>query len=321
MNAAAAVMPKDGVRSACGALRAQAQITAMQGQPTRVVRSTPSHALARHASQTERRDRDSGAIRSDHWHAAYATQRGARHRLRHQSNQDALGVRAFDNGTLVAAVADGVGQGARGDIAAQALVQHWLDAPYGEAAPPEPAWLGAADDAVNVALARATTYRGAATGAAVWLDQSGHGWATRIGDCRIYLLTPEAAELSGFSWQLLLSDQSYANMDETPPGNSAKHHPARMAGTGCVGKPEVVALAVPPRGAVLLCSDGVHHGGDDADFFLQNAQQIWAATREHGLESKALQLLPDGSTSNAAMAHEADDADDATAVLIWRARV
>lgn len=181
----------------------------------------------------------SGGLRTAHWRVGYATECGARHRERQQSNQDALGVRAFEDGMLIAAVADGVGQGARGDIAAKSLVQHWLDTPHPFAAQPSPAWLARPDGAVQSALARATARCGAATGAALWLDPHGNGWVTRIGDCRVYRISPTSGSEAGCdeppSLRALLPDQSYRVLGEAPPANSAPHHPARMAGTGCVG--------------------------------------------------------------------------------------
>lgn len=96
---------------------------------------------------------------------------------------------------LNVAVADGVGGGARGDVAADTLVTHCQHMPtsaYGQAADMAE-WLKQAEAVVQQALRQVTYSPGAATMAAAWLGADGHGHVMRVGHARAYLHAPDAA--------------------------------------------------------------------------------------------------------------------------------
>ncbi len=199
------------------------------------------------------------AARCGAWALAWASHTGP-----HHLNQDCAGAtwrHAGEGGGLAVAVADGVTNGAAGDVAALALVQHWLQGPK----PPQRqrTFLGAAETAVVTALRQLTPEPGAATGAACWLGPDGSGWATRVGDCRLLHVAPPLAGLAmRWSAQPLLPDQTYANLgqvgqDWQPSGLEAEQ-PARMVGVGSLGEPERVALTLVGGELLLLVSDGLH---------------------------------------------------------------
>ncbi len=212
-----------------------------------------------------------GAAALHPWAVAWASCAGP-----HHNNQDCAGARwrtASAGGGLALAVADGVTNGAAGDVAALALVQHWLAGPApGQARVP---FLLAAEATVAAALRLHTPAPGAATGAACWLGATGTGWATRVGDCRLLRAVPlpggtgdtsgadSACSADGLAWQVqpLLPDQTHAlvypqlHLDAT---DDAAQQPARMVGCGTLGAPEWVSVDLSPGELLLLASDGLH---------------------------------------------------------------
>lgn len=205
----------------------------------------------------------SGAHQAGNWHLAWAQIVGTRHR----HSEDSLGVcwqgqlpgqvgQGRDE-PITLALADGVGGGARGDLASHALVHHCLDLTSTREAMPTQAdlahRLALADSAVNRALVTATTKPGAATLAAAWLDKAGQGWICRVGDARLSVLDAITGELSP-----LLADQNYANLGETPPCPDDLRAPARMVGAGLIGVPEIVPFSLRSGETLVLSSDGLH---------------------------------------------------------------
>ena len=211
-----------------------------------------------------------GAGANGTWSLAWASRAGPYH-----LNQDVAGARwlrtAAGSG-LALAVADGVSHGAAGDVAAAALVQHWLAGP----APglDRLAFLLAAEPAVTQALRQHTPEPGAATGAACWLDAHGRGWATRVGDrvgervgdCQLL----QAGPAPGQRWQVqaLLPDQTPAQAN--PPGAGAgaggAEQPAPMVGCARLGQPEWLAVDLAPGDVLLLASGGLHAALSPADW-------------------------------------------------------
>jgi len=245
----------------------------------------------------------------------------------HHTNQDCTAARWLaaptpGSGAGVAlAVADGVTQGAVGHVAALALVQHWL-----QAAPDLPqaqrrAFLAQADEAVTQAISQHGSQPGAATGAAVWLDGQGQGWATRVGDCRVLMGQPGALESPAQPLQACLPDQTYGLLypEWFSPGVPAPLHPeqpACMAGGGRLGEPESIALHVPPGGLLLLCSDGLHSAVPPVQLAQLLAQHLppgpWLPQ-----QSAALRIAAQVATDN--LIHTAvaqGSEDDVTALLL-----
>ena len=217
------------------------------------------------------------AARCGPWALAWASHAGP-----HHLNQDCAGARwcPVDGGHgLAAAVADGVTHGAAGDVAAAALVQHWLQGPRPRQR--QSSFLGAAEAAVATALRRLTREPGAATGAACWLQPDGNGWATRVGDCRLLRVLPPLCNTPAGTWcaQPLLPDQTYANLwpdgaNTAAPAADDAEQPARMVGVGSLGEPEWLPLALAAGGVLLLVSDGLHAVLSGADWHAALASHL-----------------------------------------------
>lgn len=194
------------------------------------------------------------------WQLGWAQIAGTRHHI----TEDALAYRTVAASTLGAtcntglylAVADGVGGGARGDVASQALIQHCMALPkrlQGDAAGLTE-WMRLADGEVQKALRKVTFSPGASTLAAAWLTADGNGYLLRVGDARLYRVYADGKV------EALTADQTYSQVGETPPPGADDEDPARMVGTGFMGKPDLQALSLHPGEALLLCSDGLHRG-------------------------------------------------------------
>jgi serine/threonine protein phosphatase PrpC len=196
------------------------------------------------------------------WRAGWASLTGTRHAAKGVGCEDSMAARALASGALYVALADGVSQGARGDVASIALAAHCIALPSGEPALP---WLHHAEAHTQSALASVTAGKGAATLAAAWLGEGGEAVLTRVGDCRIY------------RWQAdgrlhqERDDQSFANLGETPPLGVDPRNPARMVGLGRMQTTsnapsgelggfayEVWQTQLSAGEGLLLCSDGVH---------------------------------------------------------------
>ncbi|MCA0215565.1 MAG: protein phosphatase 2C domain-containing protein [Proteobacteria bacterium] len=161
---------------------------------------------------------------------------------------------------LAAAVADGVGGGARGSVASAALVDHCIRLPVESLSNDTyiQRWMELAEAHVQLKLREVTFSPGAATLAAAWLfpgTQAGQaqGCVVRVGDARAYVLSSEAV-------RYMSEDQTFERMGEQPPEGSRPEDPARMVGTNFMGTPEVVRVSLVPGDVLLLCSDGLHRG-------------------------------------------------------------
>lgn len=202
------------------------------------------------------------------WQTGWAQAIGKKHRI----CEDSLALRwvATPSQTkavgLVAALGDGVGGGARGDVASHAIVRHCtrcVDAsPFFDGTPQAQlcSWLIQGDVEVNKALCHVTTKPGASTLAAAWLNENGQGWVTRVGDSRAYIFRDMSNDLSMPDHVMfqLLQDQTYLKMGEPAPQADQGDAPARMVGAGLIGQPEVIALQMEVGEVLMLSSDGLH---------------------------------------------------------------
>ncbi|MFM8330330.1 MAG: PP2C family protein-serine/threonine phosphatase [Candidatus Methylumidiphilus sp.] len=230
------------------------------------------------------------------WAVAWATLTG----VRHQISEDCPDFHFSKKiGGLAVAVADGVGGGARGDIAAQTLARHCVSVPaalLGERAGLAQ-WLRLAEAQVQARLREVTFSPGAATLAAAWLTDDGAGWVTHIGDCRLYHCQPGQI-------LALTQDHSYAATGETPPPGVPASAPARMVGTGCMGEPKLRRIALMPGESLLLCSDGLHG--------VLDAPRIAELLAQHGGDAQAACI------ALAQAARAAGGEDDITVLLVRR---
>lgn len=171
----------------------------------------------------------------------------------HSQNEDRVCAIATPSGYFVA-VADGVGGGVHGDVAAQQMIDHCRQLPFPSSANALKAHLIAGDAQVTAALQALSNQKGACGFAAAWLNTQGRGWLTWVGDVRIYLASVQA---SGVLITQLSMDQTFANLGEQP-ATAKPHDPARLVGFGKIGDPEVCSVVLQPHQALLVMSDGVH---------------------------------------------------------------
>lgn len=159
------------------------------------------------------------------------------------------------------AIADGVGGGSNGDIAAEVLlnyctqIHNWQDSKSLQQA------IIASEAIVQAALQQAGEQRGATTLAGAWLNTNGQGFISWVGDVRLYHL-----QIHNNQVQLsqLTIDQTYANLGEMA-SNGKQDSPARMIGTNAVGTPPVLPISLAEHDCLLILSDGVYRFVDTQD--------------------------------------------------------
>lgn len=246
----------------------------------------------------------SGSQHLDGWQIAWAQIDGSRHLI----SEDRLAHRPVQfpgeaSQALFAALADGVGGGARGDVAAADLVEYSIALPDADYLDPAAiaAHMAGADEHVQAALREVTFAPGATTLAAAWLGSDGRGHILRVGDSRLYRLTPECLEP-------LTQDQTYAYTGEPVPDGYAPDDLANMVGTGHMGEPEIQPIHIAPGSHLLLCSDGLHRGLDDPA--LHNGFYAALSAHKGQLEPVARALCQ--------AARAAGSEDDISLILIGR---
>ena len=224
-------------------------------------------ALARAASEPDMRLADRGGAALSGWQLGWAQIIGSRHA--HLSEDSLAHAGRVVPGSppdgalaLCLAVADGVGGGARGEVASATLAAHCVAVPAELLGNAEgiTKWMQLAEAQVQLKLREVSYEPGAATLAAAWLLPAGaacasgtQGHILRVGDARLY-------RFDGVRLAPLTVDQTYASVGEAPPEGATADDPARMVGTGFTGRPEVVPLQLAPGDTLMLCSDGLHRG-------------------------------------------------------------
>jgi len=227
------------------------------------------------------------------------------------------GGRSAEGGVLSLAVADGVGGGARGDLASQAVVSHWVGAHVPDQSEDVQAFahntLTATERFLEHALVRAGEAGAGHSGSMLvgaWLFPSGDVLLAHVGDCRAYLF--RLGELL-----LLTRDHTYGNLGLTPPPWRRSEHPARMVGGGMMGPPDVRRMCLQPGDLLLLCSDGLH--APLAYEALANAlRNAWQALPMSG-QAVRTPLLSAMCRYLAQMSVDAGGQDDISVALAWYA--
>lgn len=244
------------------------------------------------------------------WQVGWAQAIGHKHRI----CEDSMALRfvppaatdAFAG--LVMSLGDGVGGGARGEVASNAIVRHCIrcveDAPIDDL-PPQcqlVQWLARGDTVVNRALCQVADHPGASTLAAVWVNHDGMGWVTRVGDARAYVLEMEhgAEDAPKPVLRQWLQDQTYKALGERPPHPCQDDAPARMVGAGLIGEPEVLPIQVQSGSVLMLSSDGLHNwvSHEEIAYVLSTCASLDCAARllvamalEHGSDDDISILL------------------------------
>lgn len=176
----------------------------------------------------------------------------------HEKNEDYI-LHNLENGFF--GLADGVGGGQLGDVAAEELLkflnnQH-QSLPTSEQIIHD---LKISDAHIKNLLAKHNA-RGAATVVLAWLDENAKGFLSNVGDARIYLLDiqePLDDVLGKVKLKQITIDQTYENMGISVPENRHADDPIRMVGIGAVGEPPIYEIELKHNQALFLCSDGIH---------------------------------------------------------------
>jgi len=282
------------------------------------VSSTPEAAPAL-ATATDMRMASCGGQQLPCWQVAWAQVIGVHHP---RVTEDSVAHHSPDAQTLFLSVCDGVGGGARGDVASATASAHAVALPaalVGDAAGIAQ-WMDHAEALVQMRLREVSHSPGATTLTAAWLTQrpplppiragragkvgeaaqrsmrQGHaqGHILRVGDSRIY--TSDGAQVLP-----LTQDQTYETMGLPWAAHGAQPDaPAAMIGSGCMGRAEVVPVALALGHTLLLCSDGLHRG-------LDAPRMAAILVQSPTLEDAALQLVQ--------AARAAGSTDDITVLL------
>lgn len=193
--------------------------------------------------------------------AAFASAKGPGH----ANNEDSCIYSPAATAPRFCAVADGVGGGAHGDVASQALIQHCAKADRSvyRSSKAIVAWLKQGDTVVKDAINRLSDRPGASTLVGLWFLSAERAHVVNIGDCRAYRLSPKFLSKS-YKISQLTVDQTYGNLNQPHPPGGNDDDPARMVGVGAVGNPPVLKVNLQERELFLLCSDGLHKFLDDA---------------------------------------------------------
>lgn len=244
------------------------------------------------------------------WQVGWAQAIGLKHRI----CEDSMALRFMPPAAteefagLVLSLGDGVGGGARGEVASNAIVRHCIrcveDAPIDDL-PPQcqlAQWLAKGDVVVNRALCQVAAHPGASTLAALWVNHQGNGWVTRVGDARACVLemAPNNVDAPSPVLRQWLQDQTYKALGERPPHPCEDDAPARMVGAGLIGEPEVVPIQVQSGSVLLLSSDGLHNWVSQADITQvlstdtsldSAAKRLVTLAQEHGSDDDISILL------------------------------
>lgn len=170
----------------------------------------------------------------------------------HSRNQDAV----FANFPFFA-VADGVGGGSSGELASSKILE------FCEAIP-RSIWkntkklqtkLIESDLVISSELAKVTIGPSATTFAGIWLRDFNNALVAHVGDVRVLSLFESN---STYQIRQLTQDQTYENLDESPPLGGSLGDPARMIGVGAIGEPAVKKIKIAENELILICSDGLH---------------------------------------------------------------
>ncbi|WP_157673091.1 PP2C family protein-serine/threonine phosphatase [Curvibacter sp. AEP1-3] len=198
-----------------------------------------------------------GAEQTKCWDIAWAQVIGVHHP---HVCEDSVAHQCPNQQTVFVSVCDGVGGGARGDVASATASAHAVRMPIALVgnASGIAQWMEQAEAQVQMRLRTVSHARGATTLAAAWLTQQAGvpSYIMRVGDARIYAF-------DGTHAMPLTQDQTYQSMGLPWADQGAKpDDPAAMIGSDAMGEPEVVPLALPSGSTLLLCSDGLHRGLD-----------------------------------------------------------
>ncbi len=214
----------------------------------------------------------------------------------HAVNEDAYSL--LDRPAPVFVVADGVGGGAMAAMASRRLVAHLHAALEVEGVAADTVCQAVldADRAIAESIAQLTDAPGAATVAlCAPVNLMASRWLVAwVGDCRVYRLA------AGRPLQAMTQDDTFAQLNETPPPGGEPGDPARMVGNGAVLRPNVAWAELATGDVFAACSDGVHKHLQPADWqraidgshdLVGGCEAVIAAARANGSTDDATVLL------------------------------
>lgn len=228
------------------------------------------------------------------WEIAWAQRTG----IRHSATQDRLGFQQPEAGGLYLSLADGVGGGSCGEVAAQACVDHCLAFNGRLNTEALHQWLAHAEQQVQQALRSVTLLPGASTVVAAWLGNNGRGFFSWVGDARLHKLDAQQHRM-----QCLTQDHTYDQCGIQPPSGSYWDDLALMIGTGLEYQAEVHPIQLEGNEILLMSSDGMHQ------FVTLSAMRD--IIRENTLLEQACYKLVD-------QAYENGSEDDISVLLVVR---
>jgi protein phosphatase len=183
--------------------------------------------------------------------------------LKRSENQDAVLVRELPDGSVVAAVADGVGGASGGELASAGAIESLLAELWVNPCAAAAASLYQAVASANAAVRAEAAERGLegmATTLVAAVVRDGSAWVANVGDSRAYLY--EAGTLrqltQDHSW---VAEQVQAGRltEEEAETNAFRNVITRAVGVAETVEPDVSGpIPLPAGSLLLLCSDGLH---------------------------------------------------------------
>ncbi len=177
-----------------------------------------------------------------------------------QSNEDRYFVRRQDDGSLLMAVADGVGGMPGGDKAAELAMQAIAAAETGENITPERLFqlLMSAHDSIGYQTAAHSHLEGMGTTLTVAVARENAVFWAHVGDSRLYILHAGALRQLTTDHRFLTSMIEHGDITE----EEARRHPLRNMLDQCLGcsflEPEQGHAVLEPGDRLLLCTDGLY---------------------------------------------------------------
>jgi protein phosphatase len=173
--------------------------------------------------------------------------------LKRTGNQDRILAEELPDGAVLAAVADGVGGAAGGDVASstaiEALHEEFTRGPYTEPDEVLARGFATSNQAVRERAAERAATKGMATTLVAALIDDDSAWIANLGDSRCYLFHEGA-----LSQLTEASKSNYRNII------------TRGIGVAETAEPELTGpVSLPGGSLLLLCSDGLHGVVSDTD--------------------------------------------------------
>lgn len=177
-----------------------------------------------------------------------------------ERNEDRYVVRETEDGSMLLAVADGMGGAAGGGYAAEILINTLTGAPL-DAIENErqlARWVNDADRAIADAAEDDAALNGMGTTVTCGLVRNGVFYWAHVGDSRLSVMRNQALiqVTRDQNMAQFLLDEGEINADE------ARHHPAQNQLDQCVGcgdcRPDTGRLALAAGNLLILATDGLH---------------------------------------------------------------